>query len=1709
MSAVIAFIYLAVVMQAKATISGPYMSMKGNFSVDGKGAVNYSIPIETIPSKVSPKITLSYNSQSGTGYVGNGWSLSGSPNIRICSLNKRQDNKWSNIMLNMGPDDYSVNRFCMGGSRLSVIKGDYGQDKSIYQSELMGKYEITSVGKCGDGPCSFEVKGSDGTISIYGGTPNTTVQLEDKDILVWGMTTKTDRYGNSIKYTYVDSDMTNVLYPKQIDYFFDKEDSRKVVFTYQPTTRTNRQQKRIGLGGYSFKPDKVISSISTHDLGDVGVLNYNFTYKYDRFSNTYSLIKLDKTSFDNTQSYFSHKFGYKDYTPNNPEFSPVNTISIPVTYGDWDGVKVVIMDKYGDGYKGIGIISNTNNKAIFSFARGDKDGKLTIAEDAMDLGRYSPTDKSTDSYTFMSFDKNGDGLNDLIKIFKGSDGQAYVQSYLSSAGKPNFEVDPIVQSLDTQYIDSGKLRISYTGRDINGDGLSDIVSMSPSSDQPTATYNITVYYASVKGGFPTHEVINGQIENSVIPTVDQSINFADYDKDTLSDFFLLKKEGGITLATPLYNRQGKFLAPNGQTSKDIKLGPVGDWSDLPAYKFLDFNNDGLSDLVKFNFKSTQPVTGNIYMNTGNMFGDMLSGSGSGENTTHQFTLTDLGEDPKNAHNVTFVDINGDHQPDIMKYRGGNDDPKVPDETYFDIFLHTGNTFVKGRSTTPFGAHTRNIVSSMGDNPLGSIVSVKQISNEAQITVYMNNISPPERELITIDNGNGLVYDITYEKVSPFLDYANIKQPDYPNILLSKVRMVASSYSKSQDKGKGHGYSTKHDFEYKFPIYNRHDWMFAGYSSVSESIKSLDKFIDYGYSTVYPTRGKLVSKTIGQLSSGTPFSNVASTYSFDIKYPSVDPKVVIVYKDSVITTTYEDSTASNASSAYVKTVSFGIDKTFGIPAWTSTSYGGKNTLYKCYRYSINDTGKGTYTVGDRTGTLFTKSESQCNTFMGNKNYDIPFVRTSDDFDTLFIKYSDDGLFTPIQSLKYSSVNKAYGTTTSTVNKKGQVIKSVTSSDFTPLTGVYPNADNLLTTIFTFDEGGYVNSSTANKLVTLSKTDSRFGKSTSNTTPSGSVTTHSVDLLGTSISTEKNGNSISKTTFSSDKDGLFKQQDIFIGKNKSTIKKYLGADSKAWKHTVSTNNDSVLTTGEIALNHDTGQVISKFSPYFDKSKAKVVAISYDKRWLKSKEVRDDRVNKFVHEYSSSEATVSHMGNDPTHKLKTLVLLGSKTHNFVNKTKSTSTPFKTTAVGTFDVLGNLISDIDYRGLVSTKTYDTNRKMTQNITPDSGTENYFWNASGQVVKHTRGDIVDNYTYDSNNRIIKRTRTEGKLSDVVTYEWDKDVKGFFNKGKLTSITNGKNVTSMNYDIDGSLVDKSWSLNGLKSNFSYTYYAGGYPLSVVYPDKSTVSYLYNSVAELSGFKYKDSSGKVNPSDSVMFSNYGINGNPSLISFGDGMSMTKVTDGWGRSGTDTVRNGKTVVSTMKYTWDNTGNITSQTRNGDVTSYTYDALQRLIEAKNARRDLSYKYDENNNLLQNGSNTFTMDTKTNRLANGVISGKPVKFEYDAAGRLLGDSQETYGYGASGRLEVIKSKDGITNISYFNQKKLSDGVITYLDNGFEIKGATNNKRIKAFGQTWLVINSDKTSSYIIPDRLSSQLMSIDSKSMLPTSKFEYEPYGTSHEIK
>ena len=78
----------------------------------------------------------------------------------------------------------------------------------------------------------------------------------------------------------------------------------------------------------------------------------------------------------------------------------------------------------------------------------------------------------------------------------------------------------------------------------------------------------------------------------------------------------------------------------------------------------------------------------------------------------------------------------------------------------------------------------------------------------------------------------------------------------------------------------------------------------------------------------------------------------------------------------------------------------------------------------------------------------------------------------------------------------------------------------------------------------------------------------------------------------------------------------------------------------------------------------------------------------------------------------------------------------------------------------------------------------------------------------------------------------------------------------------------------------------------------------------------------------------------------------------------------------------------YSYDPVGNRLQQIINGDITSYVYDAANRLATVDGT----SYTFDANGNLLSTGTQTNTWDA-ANRLIETAVSSQPLAVSYDGA--------------------------------------------------------------------------------------------------------------------
>lgn len=155
------------------TFAQEYVGLSNSsFRVDEMGAANYSIPI-SLPdgiAGVKPSLAFNYSSQSGDGYMGVGWQISGTNTISRCPKNMTHDNEQNGITFS------DIDRLCLDGQRL--VSWGKNNDKTTTNSQYwnLGKYHkeiddfsiVRMHGSSAYGPKAFTVETKSGEIHYYG-----------------------------------------------------------------------------------------------------------------------------------------------------------------------------------------------------------------------------------------------------------------------------------------------------------------------------------------------------------------------------------------------------------------------------------------------------------------------------------------------------------------------------------------------------------------------------------------------------------------------------------------------------------------------------------------------------------------------------------------------------------------------------------------------------------------------------------------------------------------------------------------------------------------------------------------------------------------------------------------------------------------------------------------------------------------------------------------------------------------------------------------------------------------------------------------------------------------------------------------------------------------------------------------------------------------------------------------------------------------------------------------------------------------------------------------------------------------------------------------------------------------------------------------------------------------------------------------------------
>jgi len=259
---------------------------KGTFMVN-QGSAIYNLKIAVPPgvAGMQPQLSLQYNSQSGNGYMGVGWSLDGVSSIERCSQTEAVDGASHKFGVRYNAND----RFCLDGQRLINIRGGYGADGTEYRTEINNYSKIVSRSTLSGAPRYFDVYTKSGLRYIYGANSSTYEKRSGTPILSWKVDRIIDTYGNTIYFKYKKDESTGTHYLWKVSYAgtdADDTQSNTVEYVYE-----NRDDIMHGYeNGYPFVTNKRLNVVVVK-AGSTEVRRYKIAYENESVGHKRSVVK--------------------------------------------------------------------------------------------------------------------------------------------------------------------------------------------------------------------------------------------------------------------------------------------------------------------------------------------------------------------------------------------------------------------------------------------------------------------------------------------------------------------------------------------------------------------------------------------------------------------------------------------------------------------------------------------------------------------------------------------------------------------------------------------------------------------------------------------------------------------------------------------------------------------------------------------------------------------------------------------------------------------------------------------------------------------------------------------------------------------------------------------------------------------------------------------------------------------------------------------------------------------------------------------------------------------------------------------------------------------------------------------------------------------------------------------------------------------------
>jgi len=1588
--------------------------LDGNFSVGPGGGASYAIPI-TVPPGIGgmqPDISLVYNSQSGNGIAGVGWSIGGLSSIHRCGKNLEQDGAPGGIGMTIG------DKLCLDGSRPVNVSGAYGAAGTEYRTEIDSYSKIVqNDAGCGLA-CSFTVYTKAGQIFQYGVNGGSTGNGSRQELdgqttgpLSWAVNRISDTVGNAINFNYTQSQADGSQHIDTITYTEHNglTAQGQVEFSYGSRNDTSSGY----LLGSKLATTQRLNKITTRFAG-VAIKSYGITYKYAATSGLSLIDQVQECAMPesgNPSCFVPTRF---TWTENPARFTSWSAWASNSSTFDLSRCRGIVQaDANGDGLTDIICAYDTdksNASARYTYVQLSTGNGYTNWQLWYSDGKSNTWLDLSNCSSIQPADFNADGLTDLV-CFLGNNTATYVQ-----LAQPNNSYSSWQQWNTGSANDCSAPEIG----DVNGDGRSDIICPSSRSDSKT-DMKVLVSTGTSLGAWQTWAS-----SSTVVKSQCRDFHSGDANGDGLTDMICAYDTSASRNSGPA--RAYVWLS-TGAAFSEQRWDSGGNSEELQNCSkqiAADVNGDGLTDLVcPYTWSSTSKWYMKVQLSTGNGYQPWTS-------------WTDFPKSSFNINNCNRLipaDVDGDGKQDLVcPYRNS-----ASSTTNYVMRSLNGSAFGAWESWGVAGAIDLNSCWAMlgGDvdgNGKFDMICVRHTGNYNEQT-YVSAVTGTSADLLTmIEDGAGGETHVSYKPLTDPGVYTRdplASCPGYPSVCLQTPLYVAAGISSSNGIG---GLATT-DYHYKYGRANVRGRGWLGFGEVS----STDITTGISTRTVYNQ----------EFSADTGVGNNSRKAKY-AKSGVPDYAETRLVNNTLIGKTVNtwNVVPRNGYTRFELQANTTTEYGYELDGSLVTTVGTQNSLYDAYgnvgRVSV------TTTAGGQTFTKVTDStytNDTANWFLGrllNSNVKSTTPTASLTRTSAFEYDPVTGLLTA-EIIEPGDPNLELRTEYSYVNSDGQnygLKTAVTVRDSG--SALYPISASTSTTSYDFSSlstGRYsVTSTNAKGHSETKQINALLGVNESLTGPNGLTTSWIYDDFGRAQTEYRADGTSTSTTHAwcdSNCPPLAVRSVTSDTTAAASVITYLDIKGREIRsETTGLNGRTILADTQY---DDRGQVKSTSRNYFAGDVSYWTDTQYDVLGRVTKVTSPDGVEVST-TYNGLTTTITKHDLNGEYADQTI----SQVKDAIGQEVQIIDEKSQTLTKTYDPFGNLEQTIAPTTGTGANTtvlgYDLRGRKTSMDDPDMGHWVYAYDALGQLRRQTdnKGQ-VSTLTYDVLGRMATRAEAEG----TTAWTYDSVTKGI---GKLGSVS-GPNGYQQNlsYDVYGRPLADVRRLYGTWMTASTAYDAYGRVERRHYPTGFEVQYSYNS----QGYLIK-AFNATNANDVFwQAADSDADGNATIFDLAGGtMRTVRLYEPFsGRLASVSTNTG---IQFLEYHFDSLGNLRQRVSKSDpqnmlTEDFSYDERNRLTSSSiTGYGTKSYAYDTLGNIKQKGTVTDYQYGVGSAGPHAVTTANGKNYAYDANGNMVSGAGRTINWTSYNKPRLITK--GTTTVAFdygpdrarYKQAKTVGGVTT-----------------------------------------------------------------------